>query len=212
MLSLSPRTDLAKFTFPKDFLPEEIEQKYAKILSRKPMVINTPIDFLNESIRGFSIPGVTDVLITQTQHSTNGGLNRNDKGRGGLGRINVEPKTDISYNGTDNPLDRINKEFKVTFRYNQGFLNYFMLYETLFYRICKHLNRVCDPVFVIDMLSETGSIIGRIKLTDVYMSGIDGIEFDYSKIERNTGATFDVTFKFNNIDYDFGIDHPEQFD
>lgn len=210
MLSLSPRTDLVKFTFPKDFLPEEVEEKYAKILSRKPAVINTPIDFLNESIKGFSIPGVTDVLITQTQHSTNS-LDTSKKGRG-LGRINVEPKTDITYVGSDNPLDRINKEFKVTFRYNQGFLNYFMLYETLFYRICKPLNRPCDPVFIIDMLSETGSIIGRIKLTDIHISGIDGIEFDYSKLERNEGLTFDVTFKFNNIDYDFGVDHPEQFD
>ena len=211
MLSLSPRSDLAKCTFPKDFLPKEVEEKYAKYLSMQPAVVNTPIDYLNESIRGFSIPGISDVVIQQTQHSTNS-IRRSGRTGTSLGKINVEPKTDITYDGSDNPLDRINKEFKVTFRYNQGFMNYFMLYETLFYRICKPLAYPCDPVFVIDLLSETGAIIGRVKLMDVYMSGIDGIDFDYSKIERNDALTFDVTFKFNNIDYDFCINNIEKFD
>jgi hypothetical protein len=36
------------------------------------------------------------------------------------------------------------------------------------------------------------------------MDGIDGLEFSYSKVERETN-TFDVTFKFNNIDFEHFI-------
>ena len=38
---------------------------------------------------------------------------------------------------SSNPLSRINKEFKVTFRLNQGLYNYFMMYETIFYKYLK---------------------------------------------------------------------------
>ena len=134
MLSLSPRYDLFRFSFPKDFLPTEVEEKYQKLLSKNQAVITTPIDYLNESIQGINFPGISDILVQQQQHSSN------EIGRK-LGRLNVEPKTDITYQNTFNPLDKINKEFKVTFRYNQGLYNYFMMYETIFHQICNCLQK-----------------------------------------------------------------------
>lgn len=195
MLSLSPRYDLFRFSFPKDFLPEEIEAKYQKLLNKNQAVLTTPIDYLNESIQGINFPGISDILIQQQQHSSN------DIKRG-LGKINVEPKTDITYQSTTNPLDKINKEFKVTFRYNQGLYNYFMMYETIFHQVCKPIDRGHQPVLYIELLSETGTITSRIIFKDVLMDGIDGLEFNFNKIERESG-TFDVTFKFNNIDFEF---------
>lgn len=195
MLSLSPRYDLFKFSFPKDFLPEEIMVKYNKVLSKNAGVIINAIDYLNESIQGVSLPGITDILMTQAQHSSN----PNERtGR----KLNVEPTHEFTYKSSNNPLANINKEFKVTFRYNQGLYNYFMIYETIFHRICKHINQESDSVLWVEILNETGEIISRIKLMDVYIDGIDGLEFNYNKIERDAG-TFDVSFKFNNIDFDF---------
>ena len=55
MLSLSPRYDLFKFSFPKDFLPEEVLVKYNKVLSKNAGVITNAIDYLNESIQGVSL-------------------------------------------------------------------------------------------------------------------------------------------------------------
>ena len=46
MLSLSPRYDLFKFELPKTFLPEEVNEKYHKILSRNAGVLITPIEYL----------------------------------------------------------------------------------------------------------------------------------------------------------------------
>jgi hypothetical protein len=198
MLSLSPRYDLFKFSLPKDFLPVEIEEKYTNILNKNAAVISTPIDYLNESIQGVSFPAISDINVVQEQHGSND-IKRSNSG--GLGKMNVEPKHDILHVTSENPLEKISKEFKVTFRLNQGFYNYFMIYETIFYKICKPLRNGPIPVLYIDLMDGSGKVNARVKFIDCYIDGIDGLEFDYSKVERNAG-TFDITFKFNNIDFD----------
>lgn len=195
MLSLSPRYDLFRFAFPKDFLPKDIESKYQTILDKNPGVIASPIDYLNESIQGINFPGISDINIQQIQHSSNS-IERSNN------RFNVEPKTDITYTTSSNPLDKIDKQFKVTFRMNQGLYNYFMLYETIFYRICKPLDYGPDKVLYIELLDEDGVITSRIVFYDVYIDGIDGLDFNFNKLDRDAG-TFDVNFKFNNIDFEF---------
>lgn len=200
MLSLSPRMDLFKFTLPKDFLPSEVEEKYYKLFQQNPGVITTPIDYLNESIMGVSFPGISDINILQEQHSSNSIKSSNNGGKG-LGKMNVEPKHEVIYTTPDNPLEKIEKEFKVTFRQNQGLYNYFMLYETIFYKICKpHLYPPIDRLYI-DILSENGVIISRVLFKDCHIDGIEGLEFDYTKLEREVGS-FQVTFKFNNIDFE----------
>lgn len=195
MLSLSPRYDLFKFSFPKDFLPQEIIEKYDNILSKNAGVITNSIDYLNESIQGVNIPGISDILTTQVQHGSNP-IERVKN------RINVEPSHEITYKSSTNPLSNIDTEFKVTFRMNQGLYNYFMLYETIFHHICKHINKESEPVLYVEILDDEGVSIAKVKFIDVHINGIDGLEFNYNKIERDSG-TFDVSFKFNNIDFDF---------
>ena len=77
-----------------------------------------------------------------------------------------------------------------------------MIYESIFYKFLKTKPYVSEPVFMIDILDETGKITSRIKLLDLLIDGIEGLDFSYSKVEREAG-TFDVTFKFNNIDFVF---------
>lgn len=194
MLSLSPRYDLFKFEFPKTFLPEEVSKKYQEVLNRNAGVIATPIDYLNESIQGVNMPGISELITEQSQHSHNS-IN-------GLGRINVEPSRQNTYKANGNPLDKIDKEITITFRFNQGFYNYFMLYETIFWKYCKPTNLPNEDVLYIELMNETGKIIARIKFLDCVINGLDGLEFGYSKIERD-GGTFNLTFKYNNIDFVF---------
>ena len=195
MLSLKSRQDMYRLILPDELIPEEINEKYTKILNRNAAIITTPIDYLNESIQSITFPGISDLNIIQEQHGKNDGVRA-------LGKINVEPKHDINYRSSSNPLENIAKEFKVTFRMNQGLYNYFMIYESIFYKFLKTKPYVSEPVFMIDILDETGKITSRIKLLDLLIDGIEGLDFSYSKVEREAG-TFDVTFKFNNIDFVF---------
>lgn len=194
MLSLSPRYDLFRFELPKTFLPKEVSDKYQKVLNQNAGVLVTPIDYLNESIRGINIPGISELITEQQQHSYNS--------ISGDGKINIEPGRSNSYKATGNPLDKINKEITIAFRFNQGFYNYFMLYETIFWKYCKPTNYPNEDVLYVELLDETGRICSKIKFFDCVLNGIDGLDFDYTKLERDTG-TFNVTFKFNNIDFTF---------
>lgn len=194
MLSLSPRFDLFRFALPKDFLPEAVSEKYARILNENKSVITTPIDYLNESIQGITFPGISDLLVEQSQHSTNSNT--------GSSKINVEPTRKNVYYSASNPLSQVEGEFKVSFRRNQGLYNYFMMYETIFHKVTKsNAGELLDDVFHIYILNENGRIASRIEIFQPMMTGIEGLDFNYSKVERSN-ETFDVTFKFNNIDFD----------
>lgn len=195
MLSLSPRYDLFKFALPKDFLPKEVNDKYQKVLSRNAGVLTSPIEYLNESIQGVNIPGIYSLIIDQNQHSHNS----NPLGKM---RTNVEPIHQNSYKTTANPLENIDREITVIFRFNQGFYNYFMLYESIFWKICKPLNYKNEEVLYVELLDETGRINARIKFFDCHIDGLDGLDFTYNKLERDSG-TFNLKFKFNNIDFVF---------
>lgn len=197
-LSLSPRYDLIRFAIPKTFIPEEIEEKYTKYINKDAYIIKSAAEYLNESIQGITMPGLNGLTTIQQQHGSNGIVR---DGR----RINVEPMHEIAYLMPENPLEKIDKELKVTFRHNQGLINYFMLYETAFHYACRAFREDAEPAMYLEILSESGVAIGRVTFFDVHMEGIEGLDFNYSKIEREAG-TFDVTFKFNNIDFEYFID------
>lgn len=208
-LSLSPRFDLFRFNLPKDFLPQEIQEKYSLVINQNPGVFTSPIDYLNESIQSFHLPGFTGLTMEQTQHEFNENIQpRSERhGEGGsslgrLGRIRVEPQHQVVYKSAGNPLDKLEKEFKVTFRMNQGLYNYFMLYETIFHYFLKDIDRPSDPVLYIEILDETGARTGRVKLIDCHIDGIDGLDGNFDKTIRDVG-TFDIVFKFNNIKIEF---------
>lgn len=202
MLSLSPRFDLYKFEFPRNWIPEEIQEKYQIILNKTPGVIMDPVSYLNESIQGITIPAMTELNIMQIQHSFNKETKK-DMGAAGMGKLRIEPKHENFYKNTSNPLDNIDKEFSVTLRQNQGLLNYFMLWEILMYHAGKSENYYNgEDIFMIDFLSETGSINFTMNLYQPLAVGIDGLDFSYAKTDR-PAETFDVKFNFNNIDIDF---------
>ena len=203
MLSLSPRYDLFRFHLPKTFLPKEVEEKYTTLLQKNNNTMHSAIDYLNESIQGVSMPGISELTKVQQQA---GGHNRLTNATGVGHRLNVEPMHEITYVTAGNPLEKLEKEFKVTFRKNQGLYNYFMLYETAFYYACREFRWKPENVMFIEILNEEGLVVSKIKFLDVHIEGIEGQEFNYSKLERDAD-TFDVTFKFNNIDFEHFVEN-----
>ena len=56
--------------------------------------------------------------------------------------------------------------------------------------------------FYIEILNEEGVSDMKIHLSRCHLDGIDGLEFGYDKVERQSN-TFQVTWVFNNISMDF---------
>lgn len=196
MLSLSPRFDLFDFCIPKSFIPDELIVKYDGIVSQvSPSVFTNTIDYLNESIQGISIPGMSDLNIFQPQVSRNSGTPHE-------GYLNIEPHHENSYLSAENPLMKIEKQLTVTFRQNQGLINYYLLYETAFHRYCRPQLYSTNETFILYLKNESGKYISQIKFYQPEINSIDGLEFSFNKIER-AQETFSVSFTFNNIDFDF---------
>lgn len=200
-LSLSPRFDLFRFAFPRDFLSEDIKAKYQQVLSQNTGVITTPIDYLNESIKSVHIPGISDLVIEQSQHESNRLIRRSADGHH-LGKINIEPQHNVVYKTAENPLHKIEQEFQVTFRMNQGLYNYYMLYETIFEQTLKTIDKESEKILCVEILNEKGEVCSRIIFQDCLINGIDGLDFSYDKTTRDSGD-FNIAIKFNNINFDF---------
>ena len=200
MLSLSPRYDLFKLVLPKDFLPSEVIEKYSKLLNKENGVLTNPIDYLLESVQKIHIPGISELVIEQQQHESNMGFRIPANGNQ-LGKINVEPNHNIVYKSSGNPLDKMEHDFRVTFRMNHGFYNYFMIYETIFNHYCKNIDMPSDDVIYVDLFDERCKVTTRIKFTDVHIDSLDGLDFEYKSGREET--SFDVVFRFNNINFDF---------
>ena len=82
MAFLSGLNNNFKFTFPKVFVPEEIEKKYLPILNRIPgNMCTTVIDFLNMSIKSVELevnPVTYDPIEQKDRGTPYGRLHRSD--------------------------------------------------------------------------------------------------------------------------------------
>lgn len=199
-ISLSPRFDLFRFAFPKDWFPQEILDRYSKMISENQSVVLNPVDYVNESIVGITFPGISDLVFSQQQTSTNSATGKGQ----GLGRLQREPAHENTYLSPENILTKIDSSFTVTLRRNSGLYNYFLLYETILWYYDKRNTKLDNStnLFKIYILDDTGSITAKVLLKQPTPKGIDGLDFSYDKVERQ-GDTFTIEFAFNNIDYVF---------
>ena len=199
-LSLAPRFDQFRFMIPKEYIPAVVLNKYDAILAKNPSVFMNSLDYLNESIKGITLPAIENLIVEQQQVSHN--IMRNNIQLNG--KLNIEPDHTNSTLSSENIISKINNTFTVTFRQNQGLYNYFMIYESIFHRYTKpELYRSTEnDLFDVIFLDEDSIPVSRMMLYQPEFNGISGLEFSYDKVERESG-TFDVTFTFNNIDFDF---------
>lgn len=200
-LSLSSRSDLFRFHLPITFVPKEIANKWEPILNKLPGVSMTVMDYINESIQGVQFPGVSDLIVQQSQHSYNKIKRNNISDQSRFGKINIEPNQNNSYLSPANPLDKIDRKLNVTFRLNQNMYNYFILYETLFYRIGKPWRYDDDTQWWLDIYDESGLCGVHMIFEQMMMDGIEGLELAYTNTEREN-KTFQVNFVFNNMNVD----------
>jgi hypothetical protein len=65
---LNSRNNLFNFKFPRKFIPEEVAEKYRNYLNRVPgNLLTEPIDFINYSVQGIGIPGLSLIQLNNLQ-------------------------------------------------------------------------------------------------------------------------------------------------
>ena len=200
MFSLKGRQDGFRLLLPQEFICDEINDKYAKILQNQKSFFTKPIDFLNETIQSVQVLGFSDGTVNQPQP--------------GIGHPLIDPNrvkqnkflhtaTDFTYRSEVNPLQLIDKTLNITFRHTLGFLNYFLLFENFWYLYSRDKQyKDISFTFNIDIINQNSQVYSKIVLYDPIIHGIDMLDLDYTKPVAES-QTFTVIFKYSNIDYQF---------
>ena len=203
MLSLKSRQDMYRLILPDELIPEEINEKYTKILMDKRSFIYKPIDLLNETIQKIQVLGFNNGTVAQQQVMTGRSvMHPNDPAYEPQNKFQYS-HTDYNYRTAANPVALVDKTFNIDFRHTLGYLNYFILFESFFYQNMRDMNYKNLPNQMnVDIYNEGGEIYSRIVLFDPLIDGIDMLDLDFSQPVANS-QTFRVIFKYSNIDFQF---------
>lgn len=200
MLSLNSNKDNWRLLFDVNFVPEEIKEKYTKVLSLKKSFITDPVSFINESIQKIQVLGFSGATYAQQQ--TTVGYPLRDQTRTKENYFQ-HAGSDVNYRSVGNPIQIIDKTLNVQFRMSQGFLNYFILFESFFYKYCRDTTYdELEQYFIIDIYNEYGEIYCRIKLYHPMIDSMDMLDLDFSNTKPSQ-ETFQVVFKYSNIEFEF---------
>lgn len=200
MLSLNANKDNWQLIFDSDFVPEEIKNKYTKVLSLKKSFITDPVSFVNESVQKIQVLGFSGASFQQQQ--TTVGYPLRDQTRTAENYFQ-HPASDVNYRSVANPIQIIDKTLNVQFRMDQGFLNYFIIFESFFYKYCRDTTyEDLDQFFVINIYNELNEVYCRIKLYHPIIDSMDMLDLDFSNVKPTQDA-FQVVFKYTNIEFEF---------
>ena len=200
MFTLNARQDLFKVTLPDDFIVDDINEKYTKIIKSNKSYYRRPIDFLNETIQSVQVLGFVEGTVQQQQPGSGYPImNQDRKPQNQF----MHTASDYSYRSEKNPLALIDKTLNIYFRHTLGFVNYFLMFENFFYLYSRDMTykKMFDQI-PIDIINNRGEIYSRIMVIDPIINGIDMLDLNYNA-PNETMQTFKVEFKFSNIDYQF---------
>lgn len=202
MISLKSRQDGFRLLFPKEFLLNEITEKYSPIIKERRGYYMRPIDFLNETIQSVDVLGFNNAVVEQNQPPKGNGPIRRDVGDKPSLHFNM-PDAPFNYRSAVSPISLTDQTLNINFRHTLGFLNYFMLFENFwnwYARETKYSEII--QYFNIDILNEKGCVYSRVVLEHPMLNSMDMLSFNYTQPVAQS-QTFKVEFKYSNFDYQF---------
>lgn len=199
MFTLPGKKDGFRLLLPDELIPDEIQEKYTKILTDAHSFITKPIDFLNETIQKVQVLGFSSATVEQ-QQTDHQSLLRTPGNlltpQGGSSATN--------YRAPSSPLALLDKTINIDFRHTLGYVNYFLMFESFWYMYSRDTDYLkdLDFNFNVDLLNERGAIYSRVVLKDPLLDGMDMLDFDFTQPFAQSG-TFRCVFKYTDIDYQF---------
>jgi len=173
---LNAKNNNFRLEFPKQFFYDEVIDKYKFYLKRLPMPYDNIRDFINASIQGVSFPAASGPMVDQTLYDDPVKW----RGRGSLERW-------------------IDREFSVTFKLYEGYINYWIMFEQLqkFYSYDQR-NYMMDDL-VLSFLDNSGFEIIAFKFMKIVYHGISSLDLSFSSNVPEF-QTFTCDFVFNYMD------------
>jgi hypothetical protein len=180
---INPRGNTFYFTFPKGFFPEEVVKKYEPFIKRQTIPFDTIGAYINSTIQSVSFPSLTIDGVEQTRM---------------LGKR-------ISYQSATPVQDLFNKDIAVTFKMVDGYINYFIVLETILHHLNFKTGDLYLPNLPLRMMDGNGNIIVSVQFKLVTVTSVSEISLSYT---ANTpqATNFSLGMKANYIDLDLEIE------
>jgi hypothetical protein len=175
---LNSRQNSFIFNFPKGFFPVSVEEKYKGYLEKMPVPFDTVRDFMNHTIQTVTFPTISMSEAVE-QVRTTGFRQR--------------------YKNATNIQNLIARDFTVTFRLVEGYLNYWILFETMVdYFDFKNPNQYL-PDISLRMLDNDGVMMTSIIFNEVMLLGMNALTLNYANTTPQF-SQFTGSFKCNSVE------------
>lgn len=174
---INSRNNLFNFRFPRTFIPKEVADKYRKYLNRMPgNLVTEPIDFINYSIQGIQLPGISFDPVTQAPNDGTTTYHR--------GSIPIQ--------------NTIERQFTVELQLLDGFINYWILQDTLLYYYAKTTKEPFVGDLKLQILDAEGIHVMSAVFEKPILNSITDLELNMSSniAEFNT---FSLNFFYNKF-------------
>ena len=176
---LNARANSFYFVFPKGFFPPSIQDKYFQYIKSQSIPYDTLTQYMNSTIQSVTFPSLQAPSVTQTRP---------------LGKT-------IIYQSATPIQNMFSQGFNVSFRMAEGFINYFVMMETLL----EHLNFKNANLFVenlpLQILNNNGDVISSVQFKGVIISSLSELNLNYTQ-NAPTVTNFTVGFSYNYLSVD----------
>lgn len=179
---LNARANSFYFNFPKGFFPGSVETKWINYLKKQPTPYDTLTSFMNSTIQSVGFPGMSIDLVTQTKN---------------LGK-------QISYQSATPVQDLFSRDFEVSFRIGEGFVNYFIMLETVLDKLAFQNDNIFIPVLPLRILDNEGNIITSVIFREVNITSVSPLSLNYTANAPQV-YTFNIGFKCNFLEIDLEV-------
>ena len=174
---LNSRSNLFNFKFPKNFIPKEVADKYKPYLNRMPgNIIEEPIDFINYTIQGVNIPGVS---FTPSEQNFNDGTTKFTRGY-----IPIQ--------------NLVNRELTIKMQLLDGFINYWILTDTLLYHYNKDNTKPFVDDLKLQLLDAEGIHVMSVVFEKPIMNSISELDLNMAENVADF-STIDISFFYNKF-------------
>lgn len=168
------------FNFPKGFFLPSIEAKYAPWVKRLPLPWDTVHTMMNAQVQSVTFPALNMEPVEQTR----------------LYGKKQDYKSSVPWQ------DLFNREFSVTMRTLDGYINYFIFIDNTI-EYLKLFDGEGPKLYFDDLhirfLSQEGYVLNTTRFHGVVLTGISEIMASYSD-NNPTFHDFSVTFRYNIIE------------
>lgn len=173
---LNARANSFYFVFPKGFFPDEVQSKYFEYIKSQSLPYDTLTQYMNSTIQSVTFPSLNLTSATQVRP---------------LGKT-------ITYQSAAPIQNLFSQGFNVTFRMASGFINYFVMLETMLI----HLNFKNPNLFVenlpLQILDNSGNVISTCQFKGVTLASLSELNLNYTQ-NAPTPTTFTAGFNYNYI-------------